>query len=277
MTLNREENQRIVSHIVAGGVSILLYGGNAVLYHIAPSQYGQLLEVLSEVASLPTVVIPSVGPAYGMMMDQAEILNESAFTTAMILPQKEIATSAGIARAVGNFCQAAQRSVVLYIKHDNYIDVEDVARLMNDGLLSAIKYAIVREDASNDQYLRELADAVGTELIVSGMGEQPAIVHMRQFGLPGFTSGCVCIRPDLSARMLNAVHHDELDVAKAIRETFRPLEDLRNKINPIRVLHEAVALAGIAKTGPLIPCLSDLEPFERELVANEATKLLHSP
>ena len=258
-------------------MSILLYGGNAVLYHIAPSQYGQLLEMLSELAAPPTVVIPSVGPAYGMMMDQAEILNEFPFTTAMILPQKEISTSAGIARAVGDFCQTAQRSVVLYIKHDNYIDVEDVARLMNDGLLSAIKYAIVREDASNDQYLRELADAVGTELIVSGMGEQPAIVHMRQFGLPGFTSGCVCIRPDLSARMLNAVHHDELNTAEAIRETFRPLEDLRNQINPIRVLHEAVALAGIAKTGPLIPCLSDLEPSERELVANEATKLLHSP
>jgi dihydrodipicolinate synthase/N-acetylneuraminate lyase len=276
LTLNRTENQRIVSHIEAGGVSILLYGGNAVLYHVAPSQYGQLLEMLSELASPSTIVIPSVGPAYGVMMDQAAMLSASPFTTAMILPQKEISTSAGIARAVRDFCQAAERRVVLYIKHDNYVDVDDVARLMNDGLLSAIKYAIVREDAADDQYLRKLVDTVGTELMVSGMGEQPAIVHMRQFGLPGFTSGCVCIRPDLSARMLSAVHDDELDIAESIRETFRPLEDLRNSINPIRVLHEAVALAGIARTGPFLPCLSELDPAERQLVATAATQLLSS-
>ncbi len=276
LSLNRPENQRLVSHIEAGGARILLYGGNAVLYHVAPSQYRQLLDMLSELAAAESIVIPSVGPAYGMMMDQAAILAESPFTTAMVLPQKEISTSAGIARAVRDFCQAAQRPALLYIKHDNYMTVDDVARLMHDGLLSAIKYAIVRRDTANDPYLSQLMDAVGTELIVSGMGEQPAIVHRRQFGLPGFTSGCVCIRPDLSAQMLDAARQGAWDRAESIRETFRPLEDLRNSIHPIRVLHEAVALAGIAQTGPLLPCLSALADSERDLVARAATTLLHA-
>jgi dihydrodipicolinate synthase/N-acetylneuraminate lyase len=274
-SLNGEQNKRIVSHIEAGGVSTLLYGGNAILYHVAPSQYGLVLEMLSEIASSDTIVIPSVGPAYGMMMDQAKIISEFGFGTVMILPQKEISTSPGIARAVSDFCQAAQLPAVLYIKHENYIDVEDVADLMSDGLLSAVKYAVVRDDPASDDYLKLLVDVIGSELVVSGMGEQPAIVHMQKFGLPGFTSGCVCIRPDLSTQMLNAVHARDLTTAQSIRETFRPLEDLRNDISPIRVLHEAVALAGIARTGPLLPCLHELEPSERELVADAATKLLH--
>jgi dihydrodipicolinate synthase/N-acetylneuraminate lyase len=273
-SLNREENKRIVTHIEAGGVSILLYGGNAILYHIAPSEYGQLMQTLSDIASPQTLVIPSVGPAYGTMMDQAKILNEFDFATAMILPQKEISTSQGIARAIRDFCQVSQRPAVLYIKHDNYLDVADVVRLMSDGLLSAIKYAIVRDEPSHDHYLKALIEAIGSELIVSGMGEQPAIIHMRQFGLPGFTSGCVCIRPDLSTAMLQAVNQSEFAAAEQIREIFRPLEDLRNTISPIRVLHEAVTLADIAHTGPLLPCLSDLEPSERELVSQAANQLL---
>ncbi len=277
LTLNREQNIRIVSHIESGGVSILLYGGNAIVYHLAVSEFEPFLALLSEMASAQTVVIPSVGPAYGTMMDQARILSEFKFSTAMVLPQKEISTSQGITRAITDFCQAAQLPAVLYIKHDHYIRVEDVAHLMSSGLLSAIKYAIVRDDPTRDDYLQQLVDAVGPALIVSGMGEQPAVVHMQQFGLPGFTSGCVCIRPDLSTGMLNAVHAGDGATAEAIRQRFRPLEDLRNQISPIRVLHEAVALAGIARTGPLMPCLSDLEPSERELVADAATTLLHAP
>ena len=37
--------------------------------------------------------------------------------------------------------------------------------------------------------------SVDRSLVVSGMGELPAIIHLRDFGLAGFTSGCVCIAP----------------------------------------------------------------------------------
>ena len=39
-------------------------------------------------------------------------------------------------------------------------------------------------------------------LVISGIGEQPAIIHLRDFELGGFTSGCVCINPRLSAESL---------------------------------------------------------------------------
>ena len=34
-------------------------------------------------------------------------------------------------------------------------------------------------------------------------------------------------------------------------------------MHPIRILHEAVALGEIAETGPLLPCLSNLEAADR--------------
>jgi dihydrodipicolinate synthase/N-acetylneuraminate lyase len=232
--------------------------------------------MLCDIAGPETFVIPSVGPAYGVMMDQAELLKGFAFPTAMVLPQKEMATTDGVARGVRSFVESWGRPAVLYIKHDGYIDVANVRRLMDDGLLSAIKYAVVREDPGEDRYLRELIEAVGPDRTVSGMGEQPAIVHMREFGLPGFTSGCVCIAPALSMKMLQAVREGDFTAAESAREMFRPLEGLRNRIHPVRVLHEAVALAGTADTGPLLPLLCPISDADRDQVEKAVKQLKHT-
>ncbi len=259
--IERSQNQRIIKHLESGGVRSILYGGNAVFYHIAPSEYAQLLEQLAADAGADTWILPSVGPSYGLMMDQAAVLRDMAFPTAMILPQMNIATADGTATAVRKFTDAFGRPAVLYAKDDHYLPVELIDALMKDGCLSAIKYAVVRDNPSHDDYLREMVDRVGPERIVSGIGEQPAIVHLRDFGLSGFTSGCVCVAPALSMSMLNALKNQDFEKAESIRRTFKALEDHRDNIQPIRVLHEAVRLAGIADTGPILPLLS---PISRE-------------
>ena len=50
MKICRGENQKLVSHIEAGGVTTLLYGGNANLYHVRLSEYATLLEILQQIA-----------------------------------------------------------------------------------------------------------------------------------------------------------------------------------------------------------------------------------
>ncbi len=274
LTIDAQENRKIVRHLEAGGVSTLLYGGNAVLYHVALAEYAALLELLADIASQQTLVIPSVGPAFGLMMDQAAILRDFAFPTAMILPQREISTSDGIAAGTRRFAERFGKPVVLYIKHDGYVAVDAVRRLMDDGLISWIKYAVVRENPAEDDYLRSLLDAVDPASVVSGIGEQPAVVHLRDFSLGGFTSGCVCVAPRLSMQMLRALQSGDLARAEQIRSGFRPLEDLRNRINPIRVLHAAVALAGIADTGPMLPLLSEIDGRDRPEVERAARTLL---
>ena len=269
-----EENRKIVSHIESGGVRTFLYGGNANLYHMAVSEYRSLLSMLVEIAGPESLMIPSVGPAFGTMMDQAEILNDFDFPTVMILPQREIATSAGIATATRMFSEKVSRPVVLYLKHDRIMDAADVAALVNDGVVSFIKYAVVLEAPLGDDYLREITAVVDPKQIVSGIGEQPAIIHMRDFSLTGFTSGCVCVAPTLSMKMLDAIKRQDYDTAESIRETFFPLEDHRNSINPIRVLHAAVEAVSIAKTGPLLPLLSSVTDAENDRITIAAINLL---
>ena len=68
----RESNRRIVQYLEQGGVSTLLYGGNAVFYHLAPSEYESTLQMLVEIAGSASLVIPSLGPSFGVMMDQTD-------------------------------------------------------------------------------------------------------------------------------------------------------------------------------------------------------------
>lgn len=272
-SLAEVENERIVRHLEDGGVRLLLYGGNANLYHVPLSEYEALLAMLVRIAGPDTLVIPSAGPTHGLLQDQARVLRRFSFPTAMVLPQQGITTSRGVADGVRRFVEAAGIPALLYVKHDGYIDPDDVAALDREGLLSGIKYATVRGDTAADPYLDRLVDRVPSEKVISGIGEQPAIVHLREFGLGGFTSGCVCVAPRLSQAMRAALHRGDEAEAQRIRQVFKPLEDLRNKINPIRVLHRAVEGAGIAVTGPLLPLLTNVEP-EHEPAIDAAAKAL---
>lgn len=275
LVFHRGENEKIMRHIEAGGVNILLYGGNANFYHTALSEYESILGQLAEIAAPDTLVIPSVGPAYGMMMDQAAIVRETAYPTVMVLPQQGLTTSAGVVTGLRRFAEKVGKPIVLYIKYGDFITVEGARQLVDDGIISWIKYAIVREDPKADPYLKELVDQVDPALIVSGIGEQPVIDHLVGFGVNGFTAGCVCVRPDLSAELLRAVQKGDLVRAREIQAIFSPLEDLRNGINPVRVLHEAVKLAGIADTGPALPLLSGITEAETEKVRAAALALLN--
>ena len=149
--------------------------------------------------------------------------------------------------------------MVLYLKHDRWMDPRDIQALDKDGCISWIKYAVVRDNPSVDDFLQEVIEVFPNERIVSGIGEQPAIVHLNQFGITGFTSGCVCVAPSRSMAMLKAIQSGDLVTAESIRQYFQPLENLRDTIHPIRVLHAAVQHAGIATTGHIQPMLSDVD------------------
>ena len=255
-----QENQKIIRHLENGGIRSLLYGGNAVFYHLKLSEFAKTLEMLANLASPDTTVVPSIGPAYGLASDQVDVLRNFDFGTAMLLPQREIVDQNGIASGIRRLAERLGKPLVLYLKFDRWLDPGLVDSLEKDGVISWIKYAVVRENTAQDDYLRELLDVFPGERMVSGIGEQPAIIHLRDFGITGFTSGCVCVAPARSMEMMRAIQTGGFDTAESLRQWFLPLEDLRNTYSPIRVLHHAVTEAGIANTGPLLPMLSDLDP-----------------
>ncbi len=258
LSLSKSQNSRLIKHLYKGGIRTLLYGGNANLYNIAVSEYHSMLRMLQELAPEDMWIVPSVGPMYGTAMDQAKILTEFAFPAAMLLPTLFPSKPAGVATAVRHFVEKSGIKAVLYIKDAGYITPEFAAELVNDGVISWIKYAIVQEDPKEDPYLKKLLKLVDPNIVISGIGEQPAIIHMRDFGVAGFTAGCVCVAPSRSTALLKAILKKDYAAAEAIRAEFVELEDLRNAHSPILVLHHAVELAGVAQTGPVLPLLTEL-------------------
>jgi len=252
------ENARLIKHLEAGGVTTLLYGGNANFYNIALSEYEAVLDQLEAAAAPETLIVPSFGPYFGMAMDQVAILARKKFPTAMLLPTVAVSSPRGVQAAVFKLVEKLGKPIVLYIKDQGYVTLDVVKSLVAGGVISWIKYAVVRADPAQDDLLAGLMQTVDPKLVVSGIGEQPAIVHWQKFGVHAFTSGCVCVAPRRSQEMLNALRAGDTATADAIREQFNSLETLRNAYGPIPVLHHAVALAGIADTGPALPLVANL-------------------
>ena len=272
-----EQNSRIVRHITTGGITRLLYGGNAFLYHVSLDEFEQLAEWLSRLRD-EMWVIPSIGPGYGHAIDQASILKRYKFTCVMILPSGDPRDAAGLERGYRNIAEASDSKLIVYLKDENNFgsDLEAgldvIARLVDDGVCIAVKYAVVRKDPSHDYYLESLLTRIDRRHVISGIGERPAIIHMRDWGLPGFTTGSGCIAPALSQSLFAACRAKEFQEAERLRSLFIPLEDMRDQWGPAIVLHSATELSGIASTGPTPPYvtrLSDERRTELALVAKE--------
>jgi dihydrodipicolinate synthase/N-acetylneuraminate lyase len=271
---NPDANRKLIRHLEQSGVSTLLYGGNANFYNIGLYEYAEVVDLLAESAAPESWVIPSVGPDFGKMMDQAAVLKSRSFPTAMVLPLSFPVTEAGVEGGIRRLADALARPVIVYLKSESYLSAAAVGRLVDAGVVAAVKYAIARPDPRQDPFLRRLVETMDPGLVVSGMGERPAIVHLHDFGLAGYTSGAVCIAPRGAARFLAAMQARDWAAAETLRAAYLAIEDLRDAHSPIRVLHAAVALAEIAETGPMLPLLSDLEGTLAGPVRDAARQLL---
>jgi dihydrodipicolinate synthase/N-acetylneuraminate lyase len=256
LSFDKAENAKLLNHLRGGGVRTFMYGGNANLYNIGVTELRGLADMLLELARDDDWVIPSVGSDYGKALDQVAMMRDLPFPTVMLLPHKAQSTPSGVATGIRKLADAYGRPVIAYVKDEGYVEAADMGRLAKDGAVCAIKYAIVRDDPAQDPFLAELVECVDRGMIISGIGERPAIDHLTKFGLKAFTSGSVCVAPGLSMALLHAIKRGDLAEAQRIRALFLPLEDQRDKHSPLRVLHDAVRLAGIANTGPMQPYLT---------------------
>lgn len=276
-SLDFEQNERIVRHVMSGGITRLIYGGNAFLYHLTLTEYEQLLDWL---AQLESWVIPSVGPDYGRAIDQATLLRKHRFPCVMVLPCSDPRDAIGLERGYREIAEAADTKLILYLKDeenfgkDREAGLDSVARLVDDGVCIGIKYAVVRDDPSRDLYLEGLLRRVDRKFVISGIGERPAIAHLRQWKLPGFTTGSGCIAPHASQLLFDACAEGDFERAESLRSAFLPLEDLRDKWGPAQVLHAAVELAGIARTGAVPSFLSLATQEQLERISPVAQALL---
>jgi dihydrodipicolinate synthase/N-acetylneuraminate lyase len=258
-----DQNERIVKHIREGGITRLIYGGNAFLYHVTLAEFEALVDWLTNVSE-ELWLIPSIGPSFGRALEQAAILKKYGVPVAMMLPCGDPRDASGLARGYREIANTSGSKLLAYLKQENNFGtdreagLDSVAGLVEDAVCIGIKYAVVRDDPAHDPYLEGLLARVDRKHVISGIGERPAIVHLRDWQLPGFTTGSGCIAPELSQALFDTLSQPDVNAASAIREKFIPLEDLRDQWGPARVLHHATELAGIAKSGPIAPYVSEL-------------------
>ena len=281
-TLDLDQNHLIVRHILSGGITRLLYGGNAFLYHLTLAEYEQLLDWLADLAG-DVWAIPSVGPSYGRAMDQTALLRRYEFPCVMVLPCCDPRDAEGLERGYREIAAAANKHLILYLKEENNLGtdrdagLDAVARLVNDGVCIGIKYAVVRQPPCEDVYLEALLKRVDRRLVISGIGERPAVVHLRDWKLPGFTTGSGCIAPHLTQLLFEACRAGDFERAESLRAEFIPLEDLRDLWGPAKVLHAATQLAGIARMGEIPPYISALSPEQEKQLDPVVKRLIESP
>ena len=274
-----DQNSLIVGHIINGGITRLIYGGNAFLYHVSLAEYEQLLEWLSDL-DRSVWIIPSIGPSYGRAIDQAPLLRRYQFPCAMVLPSSDPRDALGLERGYREIAEAAGTKLIVYLKDENNFGsdreagLDVVARLIGDDVCMGIKYAIVRRDPAEDSYLEALLARVDRKFVISGIGERPAVVHLRDWKLPGFTTGSGCLGPQLSRMLFEACATGEYDTAETLRAHFLPLEDLRDLWGPARVLHCATELSGIAQAGAVPPYVSALSEEQKQELAPVVRRLM---
>jgi dihydrodipicolinate synthase/N-acetylneuraminate lyase len=276
--LNFDAAECVARHIEAGGITRYLYGGNAFLYHVTLEEFDALADWLAGFAETRWA-IPSIGPSFGRAIDQAHILKRHHFRTAMMLPCSDPRDARGLEAGLREIADAAGLPLILYLKsedafgNDKETGLDAIGRLIEDGTAVAIKYAVVLRDPGRDPYLDGLLRRVDRRRVITGMGERPAIVHMRDFQLPGMTTGSGCIGPRRCSAMFEACVAKDWAGAEDVRGRFMPLEDLRDAWGPARVLHHATGLAGIAPTGPIPPYVSPLNAKQLQELAPVARAL----
>lgn len=273
LDLAPEPNRALIRHLESGGIDIIMCGGNANFYNISISEYEHVLDFLAGAVAPETLVIPSIGPDFGRIRDQVPILARKRFPTAMLLPTIANMTQDGLEQAIRWSVERLGMPIVLYVKDERYLDVDRIGRLERDGCVLFVKYAIVRDDPKVDDYLTRLIDEIGIDKIVSGIGERPAPVHFRDFGLRAFTTGSGSVAPANSMRLLRTLQAGDFAKADEIWTTFKPLEDLRDAHGPAYVLHEAVTAAGIGDMGPMLPLMHRL-PADLRAPVGEAARAL---
>jgi hypothetical protein len=168
--------------------SLRLTGGNAFLYQITLAEYTELAHWLGGLSRQATI-IPAVGPSYGRAIDQAPLIRRYKFPSVLVLPTGDPRDAAGLERGLREIAEACGVPLSLYVKRESDFGddldagLDVIGRLVDSRVCVSIKYAVVRKDPAVDPYLTSLLRRVDRSRIISGIGERPAIVHPRNFGL----------------------------------------------------------------------------------------------
>lgn len=161
--------------------------------------------------------------------------------------------------------------IIVYLKRENYVRPEVLEKLVAEGAVRFVKYAVERAEPDDDTYLDAVISAVGRELVASGMGETPIMDHFGRRRLATWTSGAVCIAPAAATALQAKLRTGDLAGAELAIRPFLEFERVRAQLGGIQVLHSGTTVSGVANMGPMMPMVSVVKernmPEVRRVVA----------
>lgn len=259
-------NRALVDYMRDGGIDLLLFGGNANIYHFGLALYSELAEWMADLQSDGLDVIASIGPDFGKALDQVSVLTRAGLEDAMVLPMMFPADPAGVTDGIRRIADRLGNGVIIYIKKDGTISADALAKLFDEGAVRLVKYAVERDNPARDAFLDSLIGAVGKDRIASGMGETPIHDHLGNRQLLTYTSGAVCFAPRAIAALREMYCRGELAQAAEFSRPFLNFERMRAELGGIAVLHAAVSEI-VTDMGPMLPLLARLTRDQCEMLS----------
>jgi hypothetical protein len=103
-----------------------------------------------------TLVIPSVAPTFGAMMDQAKIVRRHKFPTVMVLPLVGSTTSSGVEAGIRRIRRRGGRAGAAVHQERRVHRGGRGRQLAESRVISGIKYAVVRRTRPSDPICKSL-------------------------------------------------------------------------------------------------------------------------
>ena len=141
-------------------MSLLLYGGNANFYHLPLGRVRRGAVDAGAAGGPDTLVVPSAGPTYGAAArpgadhPAARVPDGDGAAAARHHDERRRGQRHPRVRRRRRACRRSSTSRTTATSSPRRSP-----RSTSDGLVSAIKYAVVRNDTADDPYLRKLVDA----------------------------------------------------------------------------------------------------------------------
>src|SRR3546814_1728052 len=76
--------------------------------------------MLREITRPDTWIIPSIGPDFGKLIDQATVLRYRPFPTAMVLPAAAAFTTAGVEAGIARAAERLGKTVIIYVRAEEH-------------------------------------------------------------------------------------------------------------------------------------------------------------
>lgn len=257
LAVNMDQTLTLAHHVRRGGIASLFLAGNANLQSMSHSQFEAVVEIAEEASAAGPVTI-GLGPELGRMLDQAAIVGRGKLRSVLVLPIIAPADTHGTADGIRHIAGRIGHGVMVDLVRDNHLRPVTLRKLVDEGAITAIRYANIVPNPGDDYYLDRIIEIMGPDRVLSNAGEGALYDHLHVRGLASASSGIATLAPRLLRRIAGVMPSDPAAAQRLLGPVLE-LSRIGAMLGPIQVLHDAVSEAGIAQMGPHMPMISKVK------------------